>query len=259
LVSISEGGLYLQIHGESARDQGTSFLDGKGVRRLPELSWPAALVEARGEYLHVGQVHQPMLFLGSSAVVRATQHGSQWMFAAHSVGWADPDRFAMDQEMTLGYWQGRPALQLAWQEPGTATGNAVVLPFQEQGVLFAPPIMAPTQSDLLARPQPCSAAAFNDTPRVVAQPQWGTRHPINISDGAMSFTLVTAAAVLHGSKQQPCVAAYEATPVAESREDLLSALIETAAPERAWLFRQTRDAVLEYRRMTCGFDGAAAP
>lgn len=257
LVSITEGGLYLQVHGESSREQGTLFFDKRGVTRLPDLSWPAALADARGEYLHVGQAHQPILFLGSSAVVRASQHGSQWTFAAHSVGWADPDRFASEQEMTLGYWRGRPALQLAWQESGTATGNAVMLPFQESGALFAAPIVVPTQGDLPAQPQPCPAAAFNETPRVVAQPQWGTRHPVTISDAAVSFTLLSAGAVLHGTKQQPCVAAYEAMPIAESREDMLSAIIETTAPDRAWLFRQARDATLEYRRMSCDFDSAA--
>jgi hypothetical protein len=259
LVSITEGGLYLQVHGESARGQETFFLDGKAVTRLPELSWPAGLAGARGEYLHVGQTHQPILFLGSSAVVRAAQHGSSWTFVAHSVGWADPDQFTSEQEMTLGYWRGRPALQLAWRDPKAATGNAAVLPFLEQGALFGAALEAPTQADLPVQPSSCPMAAFNETPRVVAQPQWGTRHRVTVGDAATSYTLLTAAAVLHGTKQQPCLAAYEATPIAERRDELLSAIIDTDGPGRAWLFRQMRDASLEYRRMSCEFDAPGAP
>lgn len=259
LVSITHGGLYLQVHGESVRDQSTFFFDNKGVTRLPDLSWPAGLAGARGEYLHVGQTHQPILFLGSSAVVRAAQHGSSWTFAAHSVGWADPDQYASEQELTLSYWRGRPALQLAWRDSKAATGNAVVLPFQEQGALFGAALEAPTQAHLPVQPPACPATALSETPRVVAQPEWGTRHRVTISDAASSYALLTAAAVLHGTNQQPCVAAYEATTLTERRDELLSALIDTGGPGRAWLFRQMRDASLEYRRMSCEFDTPGAP
>lgn len=259
LVSITDGGLYLQVHGESSRDQETFFIDGKGVTALPDLGWPAGLAGARGEYVRVGQTHQPMLFLGSSAVVRAAQHGSTWGFFAHSVGWADPDRFASEQELTLGYWRGRPALQLAWREPNAAVGSAVLLPFQEQGALFAAPMAVPTQADLSAQPQPCAATTLTETPRVVAQPEWGTRHVVTVSDAVTSFSLLTGAAVLHGTKQQPCVAAFEATSWTERRDELLSSIIETDAPERSWLFRQTQNGSLEYRRMSCDFEAATTP
>lgn len=192
-------------------------------------------------------------------MVRAAQHGSTWGFFAQSVGWADPDRFASEQELTLGYWRGRPALQLAWREPNAATGNAVLLPFQEQGALFAAPLVVPTQADLSAQPQPCAAATLTETPRVVAQPEWGTRHVVTVSDAVTSFSLLTVAAVLHGTKQQPCVAAFEAASLTERRDELLSGIIETDAPERSWLFRQTQNAGLEYRRMSCDFETAIAP
>jgi hypothetical protein len=134
-----------------------------------------------------------------------------------------------------------------------------VLPFLEQGALFGAALEAPTQADLPVQPSSCPMAAFNETPRVVAQPQWGTRHRVTVSDAATSYTLLTAAAVLHGTKQQPCLAAYEATPIAERRDELLSAIIDTDGPGRAWLFRQMRDASLEYRRMSCEFDAPGAP
>jgi hypothetical protein len=260
LLSITDGGLYLQIHGESSRDQATLFLDGRSANPLPELSWPAALAGARGEYLHVGQTHQPILFLGSTAVVRAEREGSGWQFAAHSVGWADPDRFGIEQELALGYWRGRPALHVAWLDADAPSGTAMVLPFQERGALFAEPIAVPTQADLAQAPEPCAAASLDGTPRVVAKPQWGTRHVINVADSAGMITLLTDAAVLHGTRQQPCVAAFEATLLKAHADEVLSGIIELDAPERAWLFRQSRDAALEYRRMTCNVDaGPAVP
>jgi hypothetical protein len=251
LISVTHGGLYLQIHGESSRDQATLFLDAQGVHRLPEMSWPDGLARARGEFVRVGNSHQPILFLGSTAVVRASPHANSWTFLAHSVGWADPESFGSDQTLALGYWQGRPALHLGWSEPNVTSASAVVLPFREQGGVFAEPMVVPTQADLASVPQTCEPQAFADTPRVVAEPLWGTRHVVTVSDGGESFALLTGAAVLHGSKQQPCTAAFEAEAMTHRRDDVHSGIITIDAPERSWLFRRTKDAALEYRRMSC--------
>jgi hypothetical protein len=98
---------------------------------------------------------------------------------------------------------------------------------------------------------------------VVAAPQSGTRHPVLISEGSATHVLVTQNAVLHGGKEKPCVAAFDAATIGQDNTSVDGAIqaIIPADLQHAWLFRRTLDAPLatpyvEYRSMACRFDAS---
>lgn len=118
------------------------------------------------------------------------------------------------------------------------------------------PIDLPTLADLVDRPQPCSAEDRKTTPRVTA-PNFGrsgamlfpnqARHPVMVTDtstGAAGATLLTtpmepiwlltSGAVLHGTKKDPCVAAWHA---AGTRPGFVA--VVGGNPDHSFLFRQT--------------------
>ena len=89
----------------------------------------------------------------------------------------------------------------------------------------------------------------------------GTRHPVVVNDAVDApRVMLTAEAVLHGTPENPCVAAFGVDPVtnesgAKAPE---TALISPDDLEHAWLFRQVPLASgngtrVEYRAMSCRF------
>jgi hypothetical protein len=107
----------------------------------------------------------------------------------------------------------------------------------------------------------------------------GYRHPIFVTEvqkdkPALGDTLVllTWGTILHGTKEAPCVAAWEAFGIAPTG---IVAVIG-GDPTQAWLFRRVQDApsgtglrldrlslqrddvMLEHRPMSCRFDSSAS-
>jgi hypothetical protein len=234
--------------------------------QLPQLTWPNELAGARDEWIRVGKSHFPILFLGTTALARASLQGQGWSFSAHSVGWVRPEEFGLEQAMDLTYWQGRPALHLAWHDPDRGGGWATVLPFAEGDRVFASPIAVPTQGDLPAAPAACSAQQRAHSPRVVAEAQRGLRHPVLVADAAQVHTLFTDKAVLFGTPEQPCVGAFEASlPDALVRDGSapLWAIVGPGEGSASWLFRRSEEteeseSEVEFRSMNCRLDESAS-
>ncbi|NUP11559.1 MAG: hypothetical protein HOW73_36400 [Polyangiaceae bacterium] len=135
-------------------------------------------------------------------------------------------------------------------EPPTATGFMI----EPDGKLSAP-IDLPTLADLADRPQPCSAEDRKTTPRTVSPHfgKWGAllfdqgRRAIMVADAAPSSAsatfattamepvwLLTDGAILHGTKKDPCLAAWRASG---TRPGFVA--IVGGNPEHSWLLRQT--------------------
>jgi hypothetical protein len=143
--------------------------------------------------------------------------------------------------------------------------RAVLYPFRADGAVLDEPTRVPTQLDLGAGPRACAPADLS-TPRVVVPYQPGTRRAVLVTDPVEPMrTLLTGDAVLHGTPELPCVAAYEAVLVSSELSGAAQgeqAIVPMATPERSWLFRKTeglRDAVpeLAYRTMSCRVDREA--
>jgi hypothetical protein len=120
-------------------------------------------------------------------------------------------------------------------------------------------VPVPTQRSLGDRPEACDAARRAHTPRIVASFQPGTRHPIVVTDSVEGpRTLLTGFAVLYGSPEAPCAAAFEAVGLAPETGQATrdSALILLDDMEHSVLFRRAGERAprIEYRNMVCRFD-----
>lgn len=269
LLSIALGGVYVRLHRAPGDDQPTFFVGGGTVETIAPVNWPvSAQNRGRSEMVHLGRAHVPLRMDGAT-LVRARRSSAGWAFDAMTVGYRRPSEYGMAQEIEVAYVNGTAGLHVSSSEIDGGSGTAFVAPFREEGSLLDAPVAVPTQLDLGPDPKPCSANERASTPRVIASFRAGTRHPVIVTDPIEPMTvLLTEDAVLYGTKERPCVAAYEAAFVSsESAAQPFpqTALVFTDPADHAWLFRAEPKAAgarqgFEYRTMTCRADpGAEVP
>lgn len=262
LVSVSTGGLYLRLHHSKRADQPTYFLDGRRVVTLPPVDWSAsASLPGRHEMAHVGGSHLALKLVGpGTALVRARAEGAAYRFDAFATGLAAPTAFGLLQSSTIAYVGDRPGWHVQVDDEDGTSSRAAIFPFQPNGDAVGAPVPVPSQLALGDRAAACAPERRKTTPRVVAPRATGTRHPVLVSDTVEGpRTLLTDAAVLHGSPDTACAVAFGAnalsadgTPPARER-----ALVFLDPADRSVLFRTLGDAEatrVEYRPMTCRFD-----
>jgi hypothetical protein len=135
--------------------------------------------------------------------------------------------------------------------------------FRAHGDVLDPPIDVPTQLSLPEKVERCSVGAEASTPRIVAAPYPGTRHPVIVSDGGDTpQTFLTSYAVMHGTPATPCVSTFDGEPVAPDgvATPTTHVLLPLGDLAHSYLFRtavQGADARLEYHSMSCKLDPAA--
>jgi hypothetical protein len=294
LFSIGEGGLYIRPHSSDRDEQTTYFVDGQSVQTIAPVRWPAGTAKTTlTEMARVDGVHVPLMFVsGGAAIVRARQDGSSWAFDAFATGLAEPGEFELTQRWDIGYSKGKAGLRVLLFDLQGSQRTALLFPFRASGAVVDAPIRIPTQLDVGDKPNRCGATHKTDSPRVVMPYQAGTRHPIVVTDASEPMrVLMTGAAVMHGTPEEPCVAAFDAeiVPIDSSassaaggtygggiiggspsaryglgaagpQDEQERALILLDDLEHAWLFRQARQpngrARIEYRTMGCRFDPA---
>ncbi len=157
---------------------------------------------------------------------------------------SEPLRAGRVAARSLGSVGGAPALLVFRGEERRRAARAALLPLQATGALVGEPLAAPTQAHLPPQLTPCSEQQRQHTPRVLAPWVPGTRRAVLISDRSEApITLLTAEAVLHGTPEAPCVAAYyaEAVPAARPRS--------ASGGERAVLLADALDASFLFRRV----------
>jgi hypothetical protein len=261
LLSIASGGIYLRLHKTPRTEQPTLFLDGRRVESLVAPSWSLdARYPGRAEMIHIGGSHVPTLFVGrGAALARARRVGNNWQFDAYATGLIDPASFGLVAIDNIAYVGARAGLYVEVQDGTGAVASAQVFPIRADGPVVDLPVPVPTQRSLGDRPDACDAARRAHTPRVVASFQPGTRHPVVVTDTVEGpRTLLTGFAVLHGSPEAPCAAAFEAVGLAPETGQPTrdSALILLDDMEHSVLFRRAgeRSPRIEYRNMACRFD-----
>jgi hypothetical protein len=263
LLSIAEGGLYLRVHARGRSTQPTLFLDGRSVLTLPPIPWPPALSRfGHTEMARLGDRHVGLaLSSGSGELVRARQTGSGWAYEAGSVGVPDPDDFGMGQIVNITYLGGQAALHVELLELSGRSSEARVMPLLAEGATTGPAVPAPTALDLPARPAPCSSAVRAATARLVARGFPGTRHPVVITDAIEPpRSMLSGDAVLHGTRESPCAAAFELNTASTSQGEpgvIERGIVLLDDLEHAWLLKKSRDperAQIQYRSMSCRFE-----
>jgi hypothetical protein len=268
LLSVASGGIYLRLHAR-APAQSTWFLDGKQAESLPAVEFPRdARFTANAEMVHADGIHSPILLVGSgAAVVRARRERASVSFDAFATAMIDPAAFGVVQLQSIAYVSGRAGLHLEVRDEAGSSARGMIFPFRGEGEVVDPPVPVPTQLALGERPASCEAEARKRTPRVVSSEQAGTQHAVVVSDAALGpRTLLTGRAVLYGTVESPCVAAYSAmsAPADSAQAPREGALILMDDLEHSVLFRvggERENAHIEYRYMSCHFDPSldAAP
>jgi hypothetical protein len=275
LLSVAEGGIFVRIHNSARDNQETLFFDGRGHTSIPKVDWPpTGSLPMKSEMARIGDVMQPMLLVGDgTAVARARSEGGRWVFDAFATGLHEPSSFELAQRATFAFIGSRPGWHVLWYDPTGTRRKGWFYPFRAKNGIFDPPIAVPTQLDLGDRPTRCAAAQRTSTPRVVVPFQPGSRHPIVVTDPVEPVRLLlTSGAVLHGTPEAPCVAAWDAdavnidaapgaagAPLSSSANEVVRAILPFDDLEHAWLFRTPRKAGgeaanLEWRTMSCRLD-----
>ncbi|HVU04139.1 MAG TPA: hypothetical protein VHE30_20420 [Polyangiaceae bacterium] len=260
LLSIARGGVYVRVHATPVDAQPAFFVDGKAVETVPEVKWAdAGQGGFHAEIARLGRTHLPLRIEGAT-VVRASAAGSGWTFAATNVGLSDARVRALDPTEHTGIAYAGETAGLLIETAFRGRPEGLLYPFRAEGRVFDEPVHVPTQKDLPVAPRPCSAADKAGTPRIVSPFRDGSRHPVIVTDPIEPMrVLLTGDAVLHGTPESPCAAAFEASLVfmeAASLGQTEQGVVFPDANERSYLFRNaagTRDGVsaVEYRSMTC--------
>jgi hypothetical protein len=163
----------------------------------------------------------------------------------------------------VAYSGDRGGLFVLIADRSGASARGAFHAFRADGALFDEAVHVPSQLDLPVTPRACGVADRSSTPRVVVPFQPGTRHAVLVTDPAGPLrTLLTGDAVLHGTPENPCAAAYDAVLVStelEKPERAEQAILSIASLEHSWLFRMAAPSreslpVLEYRTMSCHWD-----
>jgi hypothetical protein len=268
LLSIAAGGIYLRLHKAPGDNQPTSFFDGQRVETVPAVSWPTIGVRGtHSEMAHVDGEHVPLLLVGrGSAVVRATLRSGKQELEAFANGALDPARFGLTQSTNIAYSGLRAGQVIETFDSASARAEAKLFLFRARGDVLEAPLDVPTQLSLPEKVERCSANAEATTPRVVAAPHPGTRHPVIVSDGGDSpQVFLTSYAVMHGTPTTPCVSTFDGEPVTPDgvAAPTTRVLLPLGDLAHAYLFRATAQGAemrLEYHLISCKLDpGAEVP
>jgi len=299
-VSVTSGGVFIRPHARETNDRRLFFLDAKGKRTSPEFPLWKDVVSQLTPNVHFDMAMVEGKPMSIATIERGHGEGPIPMTTVMTPamdGTVSKPSIATsllapaleDHERLFSQdWTYRGPAEVGVvglsSEPLAGRAKALFFPFKADGV-FAKPIELPTPFDLPTTPRPCKADERRTTPRLAAYGTGerdvmfpGTRHPVLVTEVPKDklpvgdpMVLLTWGAVLHGTKESPCVAAWEAYGVGAST---LLAVI-SGDPSQGFLFRRVenvsvppeRDSdrpsirrvnmMFEHRPMSCRFDASA--
>lgn len=286
LLSIAGRGVYLRLHPSLEDRQTTFYTEGSSVETLPAVAWPPHRDSSRTEMVRIDDRSVPIAFHGEGqwlawAGTTSSGAGAQpgtWSFGASLVALPDPRAVGLAQSISITYSGLAPALAVVQANPGGTWWRAYTVPLRSDSHLFGSPAPAPLLTDLPDPPPPCEAVERSGSPRLIAPSFPGEPYPVLVTDAVDPPRLLrTGRAVLHGSPERPCVAAFEAsTPHSDGRRVTSSlpstsggvdgrertfALLPAADLGHSWLFREVTEArwqrTIHARPMSCRFDANA--
>ncbi|MDI1447138.1 hypothetical protein [Polyangium sp. 6x1] len=294
LISVTPGALFLRPHAPESREDLTFLLDPKGKQKtFPYPKWstflPKGVVDFRvdavladGKPIAVATFADdadPFTFL----LARQGENGA-WSANAMTLA---PGPTSSGERLARSDWSyiGSTTLGdlVVYSEPHAGFAAASFHPFRGDGT-FGPAVTVPTPLDLPDPPRACRPDERRATPRFAAHAFVGREsmypgrgHPVLVSESperkpplTEPMTFLTAGVVLHGTKEAPCVAAWEAIGIGPMVAVLGGNLAQS------WAFRLAtpkpppppapgkpappQTLAIEHRPMTCRFDpGAKVP
>lgn len=281
MMSVAGRGLYFRL-GPPTSDSPTYFLQGRGklaqVETLEEVQYPRG-AEARGgwinepefqssghaEFVRISGQHAGLSsFANRRVMTLALGLGSQGqapVFRPYLLGVPRGDSTGMAQAVRYAYL-GRDLGFVSLQIDLDGSGHRAAFIPLDATKGFGDPVSVPLQQDLEDAIVPCSAEQRKTTPRIVAPPVLGVTRLVQIQGvKSQPLELQVEGAVLHGTPEKPCVAAFD------TREDgrlklqgeRYAALIMPGAT--SWVFRSERRSggmsTASVRVMTCRQEGRA--
>lgn len=299
-MSVSTGSIFINPHAPESLERRLYLLEARGKRSTPVFpEWPsllefgettihgdAAIVE--GKPMAIGTVEKFENDSSSPVTMVLASPLENGLSKATAMSLFLPT--LSDGSRVLAHdWTYRGATEVGVvgieSEPRAARARAVYLPYRALGG-FGTPVEVPTPFDLPDLPRPCKAEERRTTPRVLAHGMSdmefmfpGYRHPVLVTEDQKdkptlgdNLTLLTWGVVLHGTKESPCVAGWEAYGM----DPFGASAIISGDPSQAWLFRRVlesppptglrideimaarNDLLFEYRPMSCRFDSSAS-
>ncbi len=288
LLSISSRGFFVRLRSDGE----VIFVDPAGrIEHFVPASFPAGgplgALEFRaepgsvgGELLGVGLLQDTDGHWSTVSLARRAPGGG-WSYLADAL--LPPHQNGLLADSTWGASSRAPVgITSLVVDPQHARAWAHFVGFRPDGT-FLPAQPVATPLDLGERPRPCTLAERTGTPRAAIPLRIdrtvlfpGARHPILVQEPrpknavgvAEPLVLMTSGAVVHGTPDSPCLAAFQADSTANTP---IGAVIPGDL-SHAWLFRLVSDvpakpagkprraepgATMEYRPMACHYDPSA--
>jgi len=263
LLSVAGRGLYLALHRVGAPAQATYYFEGGSLQQLPPAPLPEALADASdAEYIRVGQAHVPLAFapnrarvlLGSALASNGTEQGGE-PGVALLLGEASVASVRA-QGMRLSYRGGRiGVVSMMADLDGTFWAARFAELGGTPGQVLGDVVRAPLKPDLDRVPRACSEVSRQTTPRIVAPPFPGPTPLLRVKQGSEELgRFVLGSAVLHGTPEDACLAAWAGDPEGAGLGTAGSAgagvlLLPTEAGFSGWFFSARAE-----ERLASGFD-----
>lgn len=282
LLSVAGRGVFLRLHSSAEDAQVTFYAEGRSVEKVPPVPWPRSPVTKRTEMIRLAGQSVPLAFYGEGQWLAFFRPGSSapppgdHAFRALAIGLPEPRAAGLVQSVSLAYTGNAPSVFVVQASPAGHWWRAYTAPLLAEGEPIGPAVAAPLQPDLSDPPAPCDAAVRRNTARVVAPPFPGEPHPVLLTDPVDAPRLLfTGRAVLHGSPEQPCVAAFEAAELRPQRSERAGALgngsnaparertfalLPTGDLSNAWAFQEVSESRwhkrIQARPMSCRYDSS---
>lgn len=281
LMSIAGRGIYFRM-GPLGPESPTLFIQGRGklarIETLEEIAYPSGVSTSGGwvsepeiqatqgtEFVQVNGQHAGLLSFANRRVMTLAQgldgHGQASVFRPYLLGMPRGDSSGIAQSVHYAYLGenlGFVSLKVSLDGPGHR--GAFVGLDEKSG--FTAPIFVPLQQDLDETIVPCTPEQRRLSPRVLAPWVLGSNRRVEIRGArAQPFELRSMDAVLHGTPEKPCVAAFDTRDARRTnlQDDRYSALVFPGG--KSWIFRTERRsgglATTSVRPMSCRNEGAA--
>lgn len=213
LISVAGRGLYLRPHQQRMAGDVTYYFEADRVERLPEFPFPPELgAQDESEYVRVGGEHVPFLMSSREfASVGAGSTPGAEILTARLLALRPADaRLAQGVSIAyLGEAIGLVSKFATLHQPAWLASFVTVGGPRGLGV----PIRVPLKADLENPAAYCSPEVRKATPRVVAPDFPGPSPEVEFLElGSSATVFQTARAVLHGTPDDACVAAWDAAP-----------------------------------------------
>lgn len=270
LISVSLQGIFVRPHSPSARTALTYFLEPGG--KTQRFGYPAYPVHGLGRPLtyrdDAAWVSGKLMAVGMtpynenpfSAMILGYSNGDSWTMKATRTVPSVGNVSQLRSQIDWSYSQKTIGITSLFVDLFDTQAFASFQAFMPDATLGEPQVL-PTPFDLPESPRPCKLSDRTATTRLEAplsvggMPAFGgTRHVVLVSEAKDSkepsllangapMVMLTRGVLMHGTKSDPCVAAWDTSRLGGDRTEVSAIL--SGDLEHSFVFREVSDEALE--------------